>query len=207
MMVVRGVASEKVRRVARMAGWGLFIVRGSHFVLGIGFFFSCGEGGSMCMRVCAYVFIHILGAINWDEGEGGIKTYNDLLPHDPQFPSLLHPRFRSRFRFNAQDAGFRDGQAEDAVEDLEACDWEQEFAEGGHRVGGQGGEREVEEAEEEDGVDVVVEAGGRGGEEGDGGGGGDPCSGRRVLGRGGGGGGGRGDCCCGGHGGRMGLMS
>ena len=140
-------------------------------------------------------------------GSGGDwKTHNDLLPHDPQFPRFLHPRFRFRFAVDAQDAGFRDGQAEDAVEDLEACDWEQEFGEGGYRVGGEGGEGEVEEAEEEDGVDVVVEAGGRGGEEGDGCRGGDPCSGGRVLGRGGGGSGGRGDCCCGGHGGRVGLM-
>ena len=157
----------------------------------------------MCMRVICHAWVFN----GFGEGARGIeKTYNDLLPHDPQFPRFLHPRFRSRFAVNAQDAGFRDGQAEDAVEDLEAGDWEEEFGEGGDGVGGEGGEGEVEEAEEEDGVDVVVEAGGRGGEEGDGCRGGDPCSGGGVLGRGGGGSGGRGDCCCGGHGGRVGLM-
>ena len=160
----------------------------------------------VCALLCMRVIFHV-GVFNGSRGDLK-KTYNDLLPHDPQFPRFLHTRLRFRFAVDAQDAGFRDGQAEDAVEDLEACDWEQEFGECGHRVGGEDREGEVEEAEEEDGVDVVVEAGGGGGEEGDGGGGRDPCSGWRVLGRGGGGGGGgRGDCCCGGHGGRVGLMS
>ena len=73
---------------------------------GLGIFFKLAIGRFnldvfVCMFgiVYACVICHV-GVFNGSRGKLK-KTYNDLLPHDPQFLSLLPPRLRSRFAVDA----------------------------------------------------------------------------------------------------------
>lgn len=104
MTVTSGVASRNVRSVAREAGY------------------MCRE------KYQPLAFLEMQGMVLWGMGMGmDDSTYDDFLPYEARFLGLFHSGLRFRFGFDSEDAGFRDGETEDAVEDLQGCDWEEEF--------------------------------------------------------------------------------
>lgn len=157
-----------------------------------------GHEGRCQFRYDAFLF-SFLSLWFFRLGKGKVDTY-DYLPG--QLATAIFPLLAGLVLSFPDGTAFGEGtgvggwETQNGVETLQGCDGEAEPDEGRHRVGDQGGEGEVEEGEDEGGMDMLVEARGLGGQQGDGlGGGGEFAGGRGRLRRGGCGGSGRGGGC------------